>query len=83
MSPNFDQVGFRSMHFLNNMGLLVIPFAAYLLGLIVLNVADRMSCSQPNDEDPDTRTATTRCATSISIKLRNLLVHDFIVAALT
>lgn len=83
MSANFDQVGFRSMHFLNNMGLLVIPFAAYLLGLIVLNVADRMSCSQPNDEDPDTRTATTRCATLISIKLRNLLVHDFIVAALT
>jgi hypothetical protein len=44
LNDNFDQVGFKSMYFLNNMGVLMIPILAYIIGLILLNITDRISC---------------------------------------
>ena len=35
-NANFDAIGFGSMFFLNNMGSLLIGFAIYFIGLIVM-----------------------------------------------
>jgi hypothetical protein len=32
------------MYFLNNMGVLMIPILVYIIGLILLNITDRISC---------------------------------------
>ena len=63
---NFDQLGFGSLHFLNNMGSLNIAFLFYLAALVLLVIVDQC-------------TGMCKPASWLSMYLNELLFHSYII----
>jgi hypothetical protein len=82
LNERFDQLGFKSMRFINNMGILMIPIAAYILGLVVLNITDRISCNSSSVNTRPQASCVQYAVRSFSSGLKKLLVHNFIIGML-
>jgi len=66
LTPNFDDCGFGSLYFINNMGSMLIGFAMYIVGIIVLTLLD--CCNTKHKR-----------AAQTSEYLRSNLFHNYIV----
>ena len=66
LTPNFDDCGFGSLYFINNMGSMLIGFAMYIVGIIVLTLLD--CCNTKHKR-----------AAQTSEYLRSNLFHNYII----